>query len=457
MQSKRNRIYQLSILSVIIISLAYIISGITTYTHLQRLNRLQRVLHSVKLYDCSISAQAELLRTGVYNSREHQLEWQSDLEEYNRAMNELFTLTVATSPSEEILRAIPEIQELWKVSYERIRAANSFLEYFRYLPAGEALSVSIREKKDSHTRSELYKLSQLNYELETYDNFLKDVLSEKLNSISNEIEEHIQKRKLKLTVQILITIPGITIGIILLLLALMRAERRIHQRIEQLQEMQKLESLGRAAGRISHDFKNIISGIIGFTELAKLEDNCPKPLEELFDGIAQAAQRAVELSSSITGFTREDFGGFEPVDISSLLTEVNQLVKVSIPDRVELVVHLPNRQFTIEGNATQLYQVFMNLAINASHAIEERGQIILSASEEIEGVLTITVRDTGCGIESSQLPQIFNSGYTTNGKSGGSGFGLFIVKEIIGNHSGKISVESTPGKGTTFTIELPLI
>lgn len=457
MPGKQRKLYPFAILLVVILSIVYIVTGIFTYQHLQRLDTLQIILNRAKSYDYLISAQANLLRNSVYHTKEEQQEWQENLMKYDSSMKNLFTETMATSPSEIIRRDILHLEELWQVSYEEIKRANSHLEYFDFISVGEALSSSIETGREKHSRDELYKLAQLNYELKTYDSFLKDVLSEKLDSLSHAIELHIYERKLRTSLQIIIAIPAISISIILLLLALMRAERQNHQRIEQMQEMQRLESLGRAAGRISHDFKNIISGIIGFTELAKMEDNCPQPLAELFEEIAGAAQRAVELSSSITSFTKDDPGNFENVDIEALLTEVNRLVKVSTPHRVECVVHIPHQQFTIRGNATQLYQVFINLAINASHAIENKGKIILSAKKEREGFVTLRVSDTGCGIMASQLPHIFNSGYTTNGKSGGSGFGLFIVKEIITHHSGRVSVESTPGVGSTFIIELPLI
>ncbi len=446
------------VLSVLILLsiVFYLVSGILSYRSIQKKNSLLKLLGKVEMHDCRLSSGSELLRHGVKHGRDQQRQWLDELEAYSNSINLFFDWSYSASSNGVVREEIPKLRKIWNLTYRQISLAKPEMDAFRYVPDNNALSAYLSEYPEMIPRKERYALAKLNYVLEVYDCFLKEILSERLAYISNELQVYIDRSKDRLILQLIVIVPVVGIVVLLLLMALLRSEARNQQRTLQLQQMQKLEALGRASGRISHDFKNILTGIVGFAELGKIEENCFDPFDLYFSEILSAANRAVELSSSIVKLSRDDFGSYKKIDLVSIMSEAVHLIKVIIPDAISVAVHLPSKGLMIEGNPTQLYQVFMNLSINASHAIADKGVITISVNPE-DDLVNILIADTGSGIESEHIPYIFQSGFTTKAEESGSGFGLFIVKEIIENHGGTIDVESQYGAGTTFSIKLPLV
>jgi PAS domain S-box-containing protein len=238
---------------------------------------------------------------------------------------------------------------------------------------------------------------------------------------------------------------------------------------EQLLATQKLESLGVLAAGIAHDFNNMLSSISAEAELALSQTSPDSPLRESFDLIATVAMRGSEVLNQIMDYAgdKNEQASWEPVDLSSLITEMMDFLKVSISKRASFTAALATDLPLIRANSTQIRRLVMNLLTNASEALEDReGSVRVATSncpvdarlsqhldlpEGIYALLEVT--DAGHGMTEQERSKIFDPFYTT--KSAGRGLGLSAVQGIIRSHAGAIQVESTPGKGSTFKVYLP--
>lgn len=225
---------------------------------------------------------------------------------------------------------------------------------------------------------------------------------------------------------------------------------------------QKMQAIGTLAGGIAHDFNNILFPILGYVQMMQ-EETPPESLHGGYLGKIHASSlRAKKLVDQILAFSRKGDQVFEPVSVPAVLTEVMELVRASLPATIDLNVAIAGETLPVKGDATQIHQVVMNLVTNAYHAMEGRvGCIDVRLAPRPAGPddsvpwLTLTVRDTGCGIDPSVRDCIFDPYFTTKPKEKGTGLGLAVVHGIVKNHGGDIGVESTPGVGTTFTVSLP--
>jgi two-component system, cell cycle sensor histidine kinase and response regulator CckA len=239
----------------------------------------------------------------------------------------------------------------------------------------------------------------------------------------------------------------------------------------QLIQAQKMEAIGTLAGGIAHDFNNILGAMMGYAELSKLKTTDDR-IQPYLEQLLKACDRAKDLVNQILTFSRKKDDERKPLSITPIAKEALKLLRSSLPTTIDVRIHFQNRQDKVLADATQIHQVLINLCTNASHAMRERGGIleITFSQEEItaNGIhhdpalqrglyLKIVISDTGCGIDASIRDKIFDPFFTTKGPGEGTGLGLAMVYGIIKNHGGVISVKSEPGKGTTFTIYLPLI
>lgn len=226
----------------------------------------------------------------------------------------------------------------------------------------------------------------------------------------------------------------------------------------QLYQAQKLESLGNLAGGIAHDFNNILAAIIGYTELAMSHTQESTQLAEDLGEIYRGGIRAKDLVHQILQFARqteEEKGAF---NIEMVVKEVTKFIRSSIPSNITINENvLANGQ--VYGNETQIYQVLLNLCTNGYQAMDPDGGILSITIEDVDNMqqVKMVVSDTGCGIDSSILNSIFDPYFTTKSQNNGSGMGLAVAHGIIKSHGGTISVESQSGKGSTFTVLLPVI
>jgi PAS domain S-box-containing protein len=237
-----------------------------------------------------------------------------------------------------------------------------------------------------------------------------------------------------------------------------------------LRQSQKLESIGNLAGGIAHDFNNILASIIGFTELAL--DDVTKETEQAdnLQEVYTAAKRARDLVKQILAFARQSDEERKPLKVGPIAKEVLKLIRSTIPTTIAIKENIASHSH-IMGNPSQIHQLFMNLCTNAAQAMEDNGGILeigvndvaysdhlpLSLSElKPGGYLKVTVADTGCGISADILASIFEPYFTTKGVGEGTGMGLALVHGIVESYGGKITVESEIGKGTLFSIYLPI-
>ena len=248
------------------------------------------------------------------------------------------------------------------------------------------------------------------------------------------------------------------------------SERKRFQ--ERFQQTQKLESLGLLAGGIAHDFNNLLTGIIGNTSIM-LDDVPPgNPMHASLQDVASAAGRASALTQQLLAYAGKGRFVIEPLDISALVRDTSNLIKTSIPMTVELRLQLPADLPVIEGDASQIQQLVMNLVLNGAEAIEEgqTGVVVVTtgtqmvneayiqqmlAGEEITPgkYVMLDVTDTGCGMAEPIIARIFDPFFTT--KFAGRGLGLAAAMGIVRGHRGVLKVHSVPGKGSSFRVLFP--
>jgi PAS domain S-box-containing protein len=250
---------------------------------------------------------------------------------------------------------------------------------------------------------------------------------------------------------------------------LAEAERsRLENRLRQ---SAKMEAVGRLAGGIAHDFNNILGGILGYAEML-LEAAREGSAERRYaQNVLTAAERASSLVEQILTYSRSQRGKRLPVDLGGIVAETLDLVHGSLRPGIELETRLPAKSLYVIADPTQVHQVMMNLCTNALHAIGERGKLCvtiesLEALEERVFAHTtlapgryalLKVEDTGRGMDAQTLARLFEPFFTTKEVGKGTGLGLSLVYGIVIDSGGAIEVTSTPGKGSAFTVYLPLV
>jgi signal transduction histidine kinase len=239
---------------------------------------------------------------------------------------------------------------------------------------------------------------------------------------------------------------------------------------EQLFQAQKMEAMGQLAAGIGHDFNNMLTAIIGYSNILydKLKDN--EYLRYNVEQIINASEKASGLVQSLLTFGRKQAVNFTSLDINKTITILSDLLRKLLGEYVILKMELASGQLTIMGNITQIEQVLMNLAGNANDAMPYGGSLTISTGTmEINGQFikehgfgrhgrfaSVTVTDTGFGIDEDVMKKIFEPFFTTKPVGKGTGLGLSVVYSIVKQHKGYIDVHSELGKGTTFNIYLPL-
>lgn len=229
---------------------------------------------------------------------------------------------------------------------------------------------------------------------------------------------------------------------------------------EQLAHAQRLTALGELVSTTTHEFNNVLMTIINYAKMGMRHKDA-ETRQKAFEKIFAAGNRAAKITNSVLGFARNRSGSFEPTDMVKLIDDTLLLLeremnkyRISVDRQVEAVP-------LAQANPNQIQQVLLNLLINARQAMPQGGRVIVRlAHDTSSGMIEMMVRDNGCGIPPEKLRRIFDPFFTTkkgpdaSGK-GGSGLGLSACRDIIEAHQGRIRVDSTPGKGTAFTIKLP--
>ncbi len=245
-----------------------------------------------------------------------------------------------------------------------------------------------------------------------------------------------------------------------------------HNLTRQVNQSRKMEAVGQLAGGVAHDFNNMLGGILGAAEMLKLDIPADQVDHiQYLDIIINSSTRAAELTSKLLTFSRKGQVLSAPVSIHEILTDSVALLNRTIDKNSSISVVTNASESAIIGDHSALQNTFMNLAINASHAMPNGGTISFltenvylnalqctqSNSSIIPGdYIKITVSDTGCGIPAAVMTKIFEPFFTTKEQGKGTGLGLAAVYGTIQEHSGDITVTSVVGVGTQFEIYLPL-
>jgi PAS domain S-box-containing protein len=235
-------------------------------------------------------------------------------------------------------------------------------------------------------------------------------------------------------------------------------------------QAQKMEALGRFAGGIAHDLNNILYPIMIDAE-SLIEDEKPGTSKQLMlTRILKAANRQKDLIKQILSFSRRNEQPHSPINVIPILKETLDLLRSSLPSTIKMKHHIETTSDTIFGDPTQIQQIVMNLCRNAADAIgSQKGIIEVNLADTyLEPVparpdmkagrhLMLSVKDTGHGMNQDVMNRIYEPFYTTKEVGKGSGMGLAVVHGILKNHGGAVMVESEVGKGSLFTIYLPII
>lgn len=250
-----------------------------------------------------------------------------------------------------------------------------------------------------------------------------------------------------------------------------KAEEEQEKLRTQLLHADKMEALGTLAGGVAHDFNNILSAIIGLSDLGLMDIEDKKgALSKKLQSIKDAGERAKELVEQIRAFSRMQQQLQIPMNIAPVIKEAIKLLKSSLPANITIQQNLRTTK-PIQGDPTQIHQIIMNLCTNAYHAMQvEGGTLRISLTDaDMDSAstfsfpnissgqyLSLEISDKGTGIPAKTIDKIFEPYFTTKDRTKGTGFGLAIVENIVKQHKGHISVHSTLGEGTTFTIYLPV-
>ncbi len=242
-----------------------------------------------------------------------------------------------------------------------------------------------------------------------------------------------------------------------------RMERR-------MQQSQKMEALGTLAGGIAHDFNNILSSIIGFTELAKMDVPDNSEVSSNLEQVMAAGLRARDLVRHILTFSRKADVQQQIINIVPLVKECLKFIKASASPDIDIRKNIFEKDLPVLADPTQVHQMIMNLLANAVHAMKENGgtldltvksvtiykdEILQSKNIDAGQYVQILVSDTGCGISRALKEKIFEPFFTTKRRGEGTGMGLSTVYGIVKDLEGDISVYSEPGSGATFQVLIP--
>ncbi len=240
---------------------------------------------------------------------------------------------------------------------------------------------------------------------------------------------------------------------------------------QQLRQAQKMEAIGTLAGGIAHDFNNMLAVILGNAELALDDlDGQDAPSQSLKQ-IIKASRRARDLIRQILTFSRKTERGRNALRLTPVIEETYQLLRSALPSTIRIETDIRAESDTVLADPSQIQQVLVNLATNALHAMRKKGGILTIRLDNItvgqEGQIPeadlpmgryvrLTVQDSGTGMPEKVRTRVFEPFFTTKGPGRGTGMGLAVAYGIVKNHDGDITVESTPGKGTVFTVFLPV-
>ena len=226
----------------------------------------------------------------------------------------------------------------------------------------------------------------------------------------------------------------------------------------QLLQAQKMESVGRLAGSIAHDFNNVLSIIVGNAELAKLElgDNalCAQALTE----IEQASRRAAEITQKILAGTRKQQSAPRPIELNRIVDSMVKMSRRLLGEEIDLLWEPGRNLWAISSDPSHIDQILLNLCVNSRDAIANYGTVRIRTRNILDyghEYVELIFQDTGCGMTEEVKKRVFEPYFTTKTEDEGTGLGLSTVARIVELNNGRIELNSEQGKGTTISIRWP--
>ncbi|HWO08876.1 MAG TPA: ATP-binding protein, partial [Polyangiaceae bacterium] len=275
-----------------------------------------------------------------------------------------------------------------------------------------------------------------------------------------------------LVLEALATQAGIALENAELFARSLRAERTLRASEERLRQSQKMDALGRLAGGVAHDFNNMLTGILAAAELLgfRLAELKVEDPDDNIRIIVQSAQRAAELTRQLLVFSRQRPPAKTQLDLNRVIGEARALLARSIDPRIVIECELLATDPLVLGDRALLQSAVLNLGINARDAMPQGGKLRIATRNVVLGAdvcaqsafalkpgphVELVVQDDGTGMDPATEARIFEPFFTTKGVGRGTGLGLAAVHGTLVDHGGAIQVESSPGRGTTFTLWLP--
>jgi len=249
-------------------------------------------------------------------------------------------------------------------------------------------------------------------------------------------------------------------------------EEALRKSEEELRHSQKMEAVGRLAGGVAHDFNNLLTAIIGYAELISKRVTSNTLAKQNADLIRKAGEQAAALTRQLLAFSRKQMLQPRIIDLNELVVDMEKLLRRVIGERFDLQTHPDAEIGRVKADPSQIEQVVLNLGVNARDAMPRGGELIIRtanvrldkttaprilASLPPGDYVMLSVTDTGAGMNEETKAHIFEPFFTTKGPGKGTGLGLATVYGIVRQTGGGISVESEPGKGSTFRIYFPMV
>ncbi|MBI4917020.1 MAG: PAS domain S-box protein [Acidobacteria bacterium] len=234
-----------------------------------------------------------------------------------------------------------------------------------------------------------------------------------------------------------------------------RAEEALVHSRAQLLQSQKMEAVGRLAGGVAHDFNNILQAMLSLATVLRLRAGS-SDLAKVVGDVESLIQRGAGLTQQLLLFARRQVAERRRLDLGELASAASVLLRRLIPENIRLIVDNAPERLWVDGDAGQLHQVLMNLAVNARDAMPGGGTLTIRSSGLVsEAVLEVI--DTGHGMDEALRAHLFEPFFTTKETGKGTGLGLSVVHGIVEQHGGRIEVESAPGEGSRFRVILPAV